>query len=94
MALRQMSALRSEALSRFSLGRAVLAHRVGFIPIGEAAVFIGAASAHRAEAFEACRFMIDQLKEKVVIWKKESYLSGSSAWVGCGHEHAHAAAAV
>jgi adenylyltransferase/sulfurtransferase len=88
MALRQMSLLREEALRRWKLGKAVLAHRVGPIPIGDEAVFIGVASAHRAEAFEACRFLIDEVKLKVPIWKKETYASGDFAWVGCS-DHAH-----
>lgn len=90
MALRQMAALRGEAIRRFSLGRAMLAHRIGHVPIGEAAVWIGAASAHRSEAFAACRFLIDEVKLKVPIWKKESYRSGDCAWVGCAHDHVSA----
>jgi len=96
MAMRQMRALREEAMLRFNLGKAVMAHRVGPVPIGEAAVWIGVASAHRAEAFEACRFLIDEVKLKVPIWKKETYVTGDFAWVGCsdqaheGHaEHRH-----
>jgi molybdopterin synthase catalytic subunit len=83
MALKQMARLRGEAMSRWSLGKAVLAHRVGPVPIGEAAVWIGVAAAHRDAAFEACRFLIDEVKLKVPIWKKETYASGDCAWVAC-----------
>jgi len=92
MALRQLARLREEAVRRWDLGRAVLAHRLGAIPIGEAAVWIGVAAAHRAEAFEACRFLIDEVKLKVPIWKREVYHSGAVAWVGCGHDHEGVAA--
>jgi adenylyltransferase/sulfurtransferase len=92
MALRQLARLREEAMRRWGLGHAVLAHRLGDIPIGEAAVWIGVAAAHRAEAFEACRFLIDEVKLRVPIWKREVYLSGGAAWVGCGHEHEGVAA--
>jgi molybdopterin synthase catalytic subunit len=91
MALRQMAELRNLALERFKLGKAVLAHRIGAVPIGEAAVWIGVASAHREEAFSACRFLIDEVKLKVPIWKKETYHSGNCAWVGCSHGHLAAA---
>jgi molybdopterin synthase catalytic subunit len=90
MARRQMEALRRLAIGRFGLGKALMAHRIGDVPIGEAAVWIGVASAHREAAFAACRFLIDEVKLKVPIWKKERYLSGNCAWVGCGHEHAAA----
>lgn len=88
MALRQMAALRETAIKRWNLGKAVMAHRIGHIPIGEAAVWIGVASEHRSEAFEACRFLIDEVKLKVPIWKQETYASGKHAWVACsGHAH-------
>ncbi len=51
------------------------------IPLGDTAVWIGVAAAHRAEAFEACRFMIDEIKAKVPIWKKENYADGTHVWV-------------
>ena len=87
MALRQMEGLAAQAMRQWKLGKVVMAHRIGAIPIGEAAVWIGVAAAHRAEAFEACRFLIDEVKLKVPIWKKESYRSGQEAWVDCGHNH-------
>jgi molybdopterin synthase catalytic subunit len=90
MAVRQMSLIREEVLRRWGLGKAVIAHRIGFVPIGEAAVWIGAAAPHRAEAFAACRYMIDEVKHKVPIWKKETYRSGDYAWVGCGEEQSAA----
>lgn len=61
--------------------RVALRHRVGVLAIGEAAVAIAVGSGHRAEAFEACRFVIEELKRRVPIWKREGYADGSEAWV-------------
>jgi molybdopterin synthase catalytic subunit len=67
-----------------------MVHRVGRLEIGEASVVIGVSAAHRAEAFEACRFAIDRLKETVPVWKKEHFEDGE-VWVGlqseCDHRH-------
>jgi molybdopterin synthase catalytic subunit len=75
--------LAAEAAARFGLERVVLIHRLGHLEVGEAAVFIGVAAAHRAAAFDAARWLIDTLKERVPIWKKEHY-ADSSAWVDEG----------
>lgn len=86
-----------EALSRFSLLKARCVHRVGLLEIGECAVWVGVSSAHRDEAFEACRFIIDEVKVRLPIWKKEHYVDGNSGWVNCercathGHSHEQAA---
>lgn len=56
-------------------------HRVGFVEPGKTAIWLGVATAHRAEAFEACRFMIDQIKARLPIWKKEHYEDGESEWI-------------
>ncbi|HEX9166006.1 MAG TPA: molybdenum cofactor biosynthesis protein MoaE [Gemmatimonadales bacterium] len=61
--------------------RVALRHRVGALAIGEAAVVIAVGSGHRAEAFEACRYVIEELKQRVPIWKRESYADGTEAWV-------------
>lgn len=58
-----------------------LAHRLGDLAIGDVAVGVAAAAAHRAEAFAACRYVIDEVKRRVPIWKKESYADGTVAWV-------------
>ncbi|KGI76757.1 ThiF family adenylyltransferase [Oleiagrimonas soli] len=62
-------------------------HRTGHLKVGELAVWIGAASAHRDEAFRACRYVIDALKHRLPVWKKEHYLEGDTAWVACHHAH-------
>ena len=77
MALGQMRALVREAKSRFDVREVALVHRLGRLEIGESSVWIAVASAHRAPAFEACRFVIDTLKKTVPIWKKEYFVDGA-----------------
>jgi molybdopterin synthase catalytic subunit len=61
--------------------RAIVLHRTGLVPVGEASVVIGVATPHRDESFQACRFLIDELKKRVPIWKRETFEDGSSEWV-------------
>ena len=70
----------AEAERRFGV-RVALAHRLGEVPIGDAAVLIVAGAAHRGQAFDAVRWVIDELKSRVPIWKHERYADGSEAWV-------------
>jgi len=81
MAMTEMKRLLSKARDRWSVVRIALWHRVGDVPVGEASVVVGVASAHRAEAFATCRFLIDTLKEEVPIWKKEHARDGAQRWV-------------
>jgi molybdopterin synthase catalytic subunit len=76
MAARQMNELASEARSRFGVRQVTVVHRLGRLQIGETSVLIVVASAHRAQAFEACRWLIDALKKTVPIWKKETFADG------------------
>jgi molybdopterin synthase catalytic subunit len=62
---------------------ALCIHRVGALGLSDMAVWVGVSSAHRGEAFDACRFIIDEVKHRVPIWKKEHYRSGDSGWVNC-----------
>jgi molybdopterin synthase catalytic subunit len=80
MALGQMQQLEEEARRRWPLGDVRLVHRLGRLEIGEASVAVAVASPHRAEAFAACRFLIDTLKKQVPIWKKEHF-EGGAVWV-------------
>jgi len=73
-----------EALERFPAEAAVCVHRLGRIDVGETAVWIGVSAAHRKAAFAACEYIIDELKSRVPIWKKELYADGDAAWVGAG----------
>ncbi|MCB1119914.1 MAG: molybdenum cofactor biosynthesis protein MoaE [Verrucomicrobiae bacterium] len=77
-----------EAVEKFSLLRCVCLHRVGHLEIGGLAVWVGVVAAHRAEAFEGCRYVIDEVKKRVPIWKKEHFASGESHWVACHDESA------
>ncbi|MEO6829935.1 MAG: molybdenum cofactor biosynthesis protein MoaE [Acidobacteriaceae bacterium] len=77
MAIQQMRALVKDAKTRFDVRELALVHRLGRLEIGESSVWIAVASAHRAAAFEACRFVIDTLKKTVPIWKKESFEDGA-----------------
>ncbi|MCC6695631.1 MAG: ThiF family adenylyltransferase [Candidatus Hydrogenedentes bacterium] len=72
-----------EARERFGLLDARCAHRVGALAIGDMAVWVGVVSGHRGEAFAACRYIIDEVKKRVPIWKKEHYSDGDSGWVNC-----------
>ena len=80
----------AEAQARFGVTRAACVHRVGSLALGEVAVWVGVSAAHRDEAFRACRFIIDEVKHRVPIWKKEHYVSGNSGWVNCERCAAHA----
>ncbi len=73
----------AEAITRFGVIDARCVHRVGSLDIGDLAVWVGVSSRHRAEAFAACRFIIDEVKHRVPIWKKEHYVNGDSGWVNC-----------
>jgi len=76
MALKQMDSLSRDALSRFGVRHVTLVHRLGRLNVGETSVLIVVASAHRAQAFDACRWLIDTLKKTVPIWKKETFVDG------------------
>lgn len=77
----------AEASARFAPVRVAAAHRHGRLDLGEAAVVVVAASAHRQEAFAACRWVIDAIKERLPVWKREHYADGTCAWVACGCHH-------
>ena len=79
MALQQMERLCADAKERFTIREVRIVHRLGRLEIGETSVFIAVASAHRAAAMDACRFLIDTLKRTVPIWKKE-YFDDGAVW--------------
>jgi molybdopterin synthase catalytic subunit len=80
MAVAEMKKLRDEAMTRFGLLDARIVHRVGVVGAGEQIVFIAAGAEHRAPALQACHWLIDELKQRVPIWKKEITPQGD-AWV-------------
>jgi len=77
MATKQMDELAREALGKFGVRHVTIVHRLGRLVVGETSVLIVVASAHRAQAFEACRWLIDTLKKTVPIWKKETFVDGA-----------------
>ena len=81
MAQAQLQKLAAEARRRWPIARLAIAHHVGRVEIGRPSVVIAVSSPHRAEAFEACRWLIDTLKKDVAIWKKEVWADGSGTWV-------------
>jgi molybdopterin synthase catalytic subunit len=97
LALKEGARIVAEAIDHFGVREARCVHRIGELGIGELAVWVGVASGHRAEAFDACRYIIDEVKHRVPIWKKEHYLNGDSGWVNCercaeaaqDHRHHH-----
>jgi len=84
MALQQMRDLAERARGKWPIRKLALLHRVGRVGVGEPSVVIAVSSAHRGEAFEACRWLIDTLKAEVAIWKKEVWQDGGESWVHPG----------
>jgi molybdopterin synthase catalytic subunit len=84
MAERKMAEIEAETRQRWSVGEIVLEHRLGRLEVGEISVAVAVSCPHRAEAFEACRYAIDRLKEFVPIWKRENWADGSTEWVHPG----------
>jgi len=80
MAYREMKKIADQAMQKWPLGNCVIVHRYGRVEIGEASIFIVVSSPHRAEAYEASRFIIDTVKKTVPIWKKEVFSDGTS-WI-------------
>jgi molybdopterin synthase catalytic subunit len=73
----------AEAMTRFAVTAVYCEHRVGKLAIGDCAVWVGVSADHRGAAFDACRYVIDEAKARVPIWKKEHYASGATGWVNC-----------
>jgi molybdopterin synthase catalytic subunit len=80
MAVREMELIENEATRRFGVSSVAVVHRIGVLEIGETSVAVAVGSPHRAQALDACRFVIDTLKQKVPIWKKEQF-EGGTTWI-------------
>lgn len=83
LAEKEGSRILAEAREKFPITGALCRHRTGRLSIGELAVWIGVTAEHRAAAFDACRYIIDEAKARVPIWKKEHYAGGTHAWINC-----------
>jgi molybdopterin synthase catalytic subunit len=87
MALKKLAELEAEARTRWPVIELAMVHRVGQLELGEVSVVVAVSCPHRGDSFEACRWLIDTLKERVPIWKRESWEDGSSEWVHPGLEN-------
>jgi molybdopterin synthase catalytic subunit len=87
VAVSEGTTILGEAQSRFAITHALCIHRVGKLAVGEMAVWVGVSAGHRGAAFDACRYIIDEVKARVPIWKKEHYIQGDSGWVNCTQLH-------
>jgi sulfur-carrier protein adenylyltransferase/sulfurtransferase len=103
LATKEAERILAEAAERFGIDHAACIHRVGELAVGELAVWVGVSARHRDEAFRACRYVIDEVKHRLPIWKKEHYENGDTGWVNCercapgaqqsnAHVHTHKAA--
>jgi molybdopterin synthase catalytic subunit len=90
LAVKEGERVLRETAEKFPILKSRCVHRVGMLEIGECAVWVGVAAPHRDEAFAACRYIIDQVKLRLPIWKKEHYADGHSGWVNCERCAAHA----
>jgi molybdopterin synthase catalytic subunit len=83
----------AEARQKFALIGAAGVHRVGHLRLGELAVWVGVTAEHRSAAFDACRYIIDEAKARLPIWKKEHYATGATQWINCATRGDHGGAA-
>ena len=87
MAERELAAIVLEAVERWDTADIVVEHRIGTLELGEASVAIAVAHPHRAQAYDASRYIIEELKKRLPIWKREHYVDGRSEWVNAEGEH-------
>jgi len=81
MAVAEIERILGEAQERWVNARVTLQHRLGLVPVGEASIGIAAAAPHRDEAFAACRYVIEEVKTRLPVWKKELHADGTTTWV-------------
>ena len=91
LAEKEGNRIASEAMGKFGALAVVGVHRTGSLVVGDLAVWIGVVAQHRSAAFDACRYMIDESKGRLPIWKRERYLDGSSEWINCASRGERAA---
>ena len=81
MAERTLQEIVSEAAGMNGVGKVAAVHRIGELAVGEASVVIAASAPHRAEAFAATRYVIEEIKKRLPVWKQERYVTGTTAWL-------------
>jgi molybdopterin synthase catalytic subunit len=84
LAEKEGQAILDEAEAQFAIRAARCVHRVGALELGELAVWVGVTAEHRGPAFDACRYIIDAVKSRVPIWKRERYADGTTTWINTG----------
>jgi molybdopterin synthase catalytic subunit len=84
MAEKKMAEIEQETRERWPVGDICLVHRLGHLDVGAVSVAVAVSCPHRGQAFEACRYAIDRLKELVPIWKKENWADGATEWIHPG----------
>jgi molybdopterin synthase catalytic subunit len=84
MAERELAAIASECAEQFGIAHLAAEHRLGELALGDASIAIAVAHPHRAAAYEASRFVIEQVKRRLPVWKREGYVDGTSEWVNAG----------
>jgi molybdopterin synthase catalytic subunit len=87
MAERELASIVLETAERWDTSDIAVEHRIGTLGLGEASVAIAVAHQHRAQAYEASRYIIEELKKRLPIWKREHYVDGRSEWVNAEGEH-------
>ncbi len=92
LAVKEGTRILNEARGKFALVAVAAVHRVGHLNIGELAVWVSVTAEHRGAAFDACRYIIDEAKARVPIWKKEHYADGATVWINCASRGDHAGA--
>jgi molybdopterin synthase catalytic subunit len=85
MAEAEFERIVAEARARWPMARVALEHRLGYVPTGEPSIVIAASAPHRAEAFAACHYVIEETKARVPLFKRERLVSGGARWVGASH---------
>lgn len=89
LALKEGERILEEAKIKFNLHAVMSVHREGHLALGDIAIWIGATASHRDDAFKATRYVIDEIKHRLPVWKKEHYLNEKAEWVMCRHQHHH-----
>ena len=84
LAVNEGEAILADAVARFAVREARCVHRIGRLAVGDLAVWVGVSADHRAAAFDACRWIVDEVKARVPIWKNENYADGDSGWLHPG----------
>jgi len=89
LAFKEGNRILDEACQKFPIIEAECVHRIGHLMIGDIAIRVVVSAGHRKEAFGACAFIVDEVKSRVPIWKKEHYVDGSTDWIGAGLPHSN-----